>query len=272
MSELPHEDPVAHASTRIASYVSVAAMAAQAVAQVTAARAAQRAAADERAAGALRAEHRAAYSQARLGWASVLDPKLRGRADVAGAGTAWAHAQAWRPDPEAERASHLAEERLRELRPDVMDRYDRLRNQGSDPVEAMRRVAPFFDRPPARPGQAAPERAVLDQAGSGRGSADSETGAARGGAAAGAEQAAAAGQERPQLPAQVVRSGSQDGAAQTVVAVTARTAAELAADGYPTPLHSVTAGAARAAAAGQSSGAADLARTAREQAATTRSR
>ena len=86
MSEQPHEDPVAHASTKITSYVSVAAMAAEAIAQVAAARAREKAAADERAAGALRAERHGAYGQARLGWSPVLDPKLRERTSVLDAG------------------------------------------------------------------------------------------------------------------------------------------------------------------------------------------
>ncbi len=161
MSEQPHEDPVAHASTKITSYVSLAAMAAEAVAQVAAARARERATVDERAAAALRADRRTAYASARLGWAPILDPRLRGRAGVEEAGAAWARAQPWRPHPEAERAAQLAEERLRELRPDVMDRYDRLRADGASPVDAMRRVAPSFDAPPARPGQPAPDRAQL---------------------------------------------------------------------------------------------------------------
>src|SRR5450759_5831200 len=75
----------------------------------------------------------------------------------------WAKAQAWRPDPAAERASELAEDRLRRLLPDVMERYDRLRAEGADPVEAMRRVAPGFDGPPARTGQPGPARAALTE-------------------------------------------------------------------------------------------------------------
>ncbi len=153
MSEHQHEDPVAHASTKITSYVSVAAMAAEAIAQVAAVRARERAAVDEQAARALRAEGHAAYGQARLGWGQILDPRLRERTGVVDAGTVWARAQAWRPDPEAERATELAEQRLRELRPQVMERYDRLRAEGSDPVEAMRRVAPLFDQPRPVPGK-----------------------------------------------------------------------------------------------------------------------
>ena len=53
------------------------------------------------------------------------------------------------------------EDRLRTLRPDVMERYDRLRAEGTDPIEAMRRVADAFDAPTVRTGQPAPVRAAL---------------------------------------------------------------------------------------------------------------
>ncbi len=155
------EDPVGHAAATLTSYVSIAAMAAEALAQVAGSRARERAATDQQAAAASRAQRHAAHGQARLTWATVLDPTTRFQASAAQTGAAWAHAQAWHPDPEAARAAALAEQRLRELRPDAMDRYDRLRQGGADPVDAMRRVAPLFDQPPARPGEAAPDRAAL---------------------------------------------------------------------------------------------------------------
>jgi hypothetical protein len=61
----------------------------------------------------------------------------------------------WRKVGGTSIASDRALQRLRELRPDVMDRYDRLTADGVDPIEAMRRVAPFMDRPPARAGEQA---------------------------------------------------------------------------------------------------------------------
>lgn len=168
------EDPVAHAGAKVASYVSVTAAAAQSIAQLRARQAQERAATDDRAARQARAEHTAAYSQARLGWSPILDDKARARTTVVDAGSAWARAQGWRPDPEAELASTLAEDRLRQLRPDVMDRYDRLRADGLEPVEAMTRVAPLFDRPAAHPGQPAPDRAALDAESAGYRAADAE--------------------------------------------------------------------------------------------------
>ena len=257
MSEHQHEDPVTHASTKITSYVSVVAMAAEAIAQVAALRARERAAADERAARALRAEHHAAYGQARLGWAQVLDPRLREQAGVVDAGTVWARAQAWRPDPEAERATELAEQRLRELRPEVMQRYDRLRAEGSEAVEAMRRVAPLFDQPPARTGQAAPARSALAEADTARRAADAGLAVYRGEGAgvddpatAGVDQSTqAAGQASPHAGEDAKAAGGLRGTAPRSTA--ARTPAVIAAEGYPRPINAGSVTAAKAAAAGR---------------------
>jgi len=148
------EDPVGQASSKVVQYVSLATMAAEAIAQVRQQRAAAAATTDARAAAALRAEYGAALGAARTQWAPVLDRRLRDQTSVADAGLAWAATQAWLDtDPEAGIASIRAEERLRVLRPDVMSRDDRLTTDGVEPVEAMRRVAPFLDRPPARPGE-----------------------------------------------------------------------------------------------------------------------
>ena len=160
------EDPVGHASSKIVQYVSLATLAAETLAQVRQQRAAAAAATDSRVAAALRAEHTSARTAARLRWQPVLNSqRSRGGPPVslADAGVAWAAAQAWRElDPEAQLASDRALHRMRELRPDVMRRYDRLTGDGLDPVEAMRRVAPFFDRPAAREGHQAARPALAE--------------------------------------------------------------------------------------------------------------
>src|SRR5664280_2693427 len=81
-----NDDPVAAAGGKVASYLSLATVAAEAIAQLAAARARERAVTDERTAAALRAQRQAAYSQARLGWAPILGPKLRERTGVEDAG------------------------------------------------------------------------------------------------------------------------------------------------------------------------------------------
>ncbi|MDX6256634.1 MAG: hypothetical protein QOJ11_2968 [Frankiales bacterium] len=87
----------------------------------------------------------------------------RDKLDVAQTLTAWAAAQAWREtDPDAERASDLAEDRLHDLRPAAITRYDDLRAEGFDPVTAMRQVVPLLETNP-RVGKAAPVRAALSQ-------------------------------------------------------------------------------------------------------------
>ena len=143
----PSEDVTGQAGNKVVQWASIATMAAEAMAQVAASRAQQKAVADERAASEARASHAAAHGQARATWAPMLDDRTRGGLNLQQTGAVWATAQGWRPEPEAERASALAEDRLRTLRPDVMERYDRLRATGASPVEAMTRVAPYFDRP-----------------------------------------------------------------------------------------------------------------------------
>jgi len=145
------EDPAAHAGNKIVQYVSLATMAAEALAQRAQQRAAAAAATDERATAALRAQQTGQRNTARLQWQSALDPRRAAHASLGEAGLAWAASQSWREvDPEAALASDRALERLRELRPDVMARFDRLTGDGLDQVEAMRRVALFLDRPAAR--------------------------------------------------------------------------------------------------------------------------
>ena len=147
----PAEDPVGHASSKIVQYVSLATMAAEALAQRSQQRAAAAAATDQKATAALRAQQTGARNAARLQWQPVLDPRRGGSLSLGDAGLAWAASQAWRDvDPEAALAGDRALERMRELRPDVMARFDRLTGDGLDQVEAMRRVAPFLDRPAAR--------------------------------------------------------------------------------------------------------------------------
>jgi len=145
------EDPVGHASSKIVQYVSLATMAAEAFAQRSQQRAAAAAATEVKATAALRAQQTGARNTARLQWLPVLDPRRGADTSLAVAGLAWAASQAWRDtDPEAALAGGRALGRMRELRPDVMARFDRLTGDGMDQVEAMRRVAPFFDHPAAR--------------------------------------------------------------------------------------------------------------------------
>jgi len=259
----PAEDPVGHASSKIVQYVSLATMAAEALAQRSQQRAAAAAATDQKATAALRAQQTGARNAARLQWQPVLDPRRGGSLSLADAGLAWAASQAWRDvDPEAALAGDRALERMRELRPDVMARFDRLTGDGLDQVEAMRRVASFFDRPATREHGGSAVRRNLTAAGHGAGlqaAADSAT------RTAGDESAQVAGRtavvddagtphldERlaadalaePHLREAAAQSGraaalqsaAEQSAGVVLLVASGRTQPQLAHDGYPEPL------------------------------------
>ena len=234
------EDPVGHASAKIVQYVSLATMAAEAIAQHRQQRKDAAAATDRRVAAALRAQQTSARTAARLQWQPVLHPP--GGGSLADAGLAWAASLPWREsDPEAALAADRALQRMRELRPDVMARFDRLTGQGMDQVEAMRRVAPFLDRPAgrahhgaARPALTSPEPAAAASPDLGLQTAADDDGTAHHD-----ERPDAAGSAGPDLH-QPVAPGDQAAASQRaadiVQAASDRTPPELAADAYPEKL------------------------------------
>jgi hypothetical protein len=251
----PAEDPVGQASSKLVQYVSLATMAAEAIAQRRQQRAAQAASSDQRAAAALRAQQTSAHTAARLQWQPVLDPRRVGSLSVADTGLAWAAAQAWRPaDPEAELATSRAQDRLRELRPDVMCRFDRLTDDGLEPVEAMRRVAPFLDGPPAREHPTTTRSALpvadpsLLAAGAAARAADDELGAHDRAAAVLDDPATELVEERREAlvgasahreqPDTLHGDAGQLRAAATPTSLepSVRTPPEVARDGYPEPL------------------------------------
>ena len=142
-------DPVERFNGNLVGFAGAAYMAVEGVTHVRELRARQRAEHDERAAAAARAQMKAALGRARATWSIILEPHTREAATLKQTGEAWAAAQPWRADtPDAQRASDLAEDRLRVLRPVAMDRYDRLRAEGHNPVDAMWQVTPLMDRPP----------------------------------------------------------------------------------------------------------------------------
>jgi hypothetical protein len=143
------EDPVGHAGQKVVQYTSLATMAAEALAQVRQHQAATTAAQQTRSVAAERVTRTAALTAARPLWQPMLDGRQRERASIAETLRAWEAAQAWAGhDPHAALAGERALDRLRALRPDVLDRVDQLTRDGIQPVEAMRRAAPLFDQPP----------------------------------------------------------------------------------------------------------------------------
>jgi hypothetical protein len=222
------EDPVAHASTKVAQYVSIATLAVEVIAQVRQQRLAVTAAVDEQAVAAARAQRASSLAAARVRWAPVLDDRLRAQTGVVDAGLAWAVAQGWRDvDPEAALASDRALERLRELRPDVMDRYDRLTADGVDPI---------MDRPPARAGEQA-SRPPTDTQSSASRQHDIDTGQylsadGDGGPVSSSRDATSRVTGEPERMHDILVADLP----HLVAGVAARTAPQVATDGFPEPL------------------------------------
>src|SRR6266566_215079 len=109
---------------------------------------------DDRARRALQAQVRAEQQAGRAGWAPALDPAWLREATLLQVAGAWSAAVPYSDravpwyEPAAATAMRKCEERLRDLHPYGMARYDRLRADGLGPAEAMQQAAPFFARPP----------------------------------------------------------------------------------------------------------------------------
>jgi hypothetical protein len=197
-------DALSFSSQRAAQLGSLVTAGAAVEAQRRARAAAARAARDERAVSALRDQERAAWQQARAGWAPTHDARWLAQADLLQAARVWSAAAAYADaDPAAASAERKCEERLRALHPYAMARYDRLRSEGAGAFDAMRQALPLFARGPhARPGDPATQHRALEFYAASR---DSD----------------AVGQER--LVADMARVHAADD----------RTAAQLAAESFP---------------------------------------
>jgi hypothetical protein len=161
----PLEEALSQASQRVAQFASLVGAMTQVVWQRRALHNARQAARDdERAARIINEQERLIQRQARLSWAPAHDPQWLAHADLLQTGRAWASAASYADtDPAAASAMRKCEERLRKLHPYAMARYDRLRGDGTNPLDAMRETAPLFGRSPhARPSDPAPFRHALD--------------------------------------------------------------------------------------------------------------
>jgi len=125
---------------------------------------------DERARRVLTTQMRADHEAARAGWAPALDPDWLRQADLFQAARTWGAAMPYADrsvpwyEPTAATAMRRSEERLRDLHPHAMARYDRLRADGMAPAEAMREAAPFFAGAPRAYDAPYTPRPVLDAA------------------------------------------------------------------------------------------------------------
>jgi hypothetical protein len=160
----PFSDALGRTSQRAASLTTLSTALIREFIQYRARRDAERAAADQAAADqAARAEHEARRRVQRT-WSAAHHPAFASRADLFTAARAWGAAMPYAPaDPSAAAALRASEDRLRALHPYAMSHYDRLRDQGASPFQAMREALPLFARhPDPRPGQPAPARHPLD--------------------------------------------------------------------------------------------------------------
>ncbi len=156
----PLGEALSHSSQRVTQLTSLLAAAAEVAVRLKAAQASRQAAQDERARRVLDEQEHTARAQARARWAPAHDARWLAQADLLQAAGTWGAAAPWAgTDPAAASAMRKSEERLRTLHPFAMARYDRLRSQGTSPLNAMREAAPLFGlHPQARP---APSRSPL---------------------------------------------------------------------------------------------------------------
>ena len=156
-----HPDPfgeaLSHSSQKAAQFISMVAAAAEIAARRKAIRAAREAARTEQQRRTLQEQERAARATARAGWAPAHDARWLAQADLLQVGRVWGAAAPYADtDSEAASALRKAENRLRSLHPYAMARYDRLRVEGTGPLEAMGEAMYLFTREPhARPGDPA---------------------------------------------------------------------------------------------------------------------
>ncbi|MDP9416757.1 MAG: hypothetical protein M3P48_02760 [Actinomycetota bacterium] len=143
-----HDDPNSEGTARVLQMAAMAASVTEALVRLSAQRTVERQHADERAASAARAQRQADHVAAQVAWTPASDPEWLREAGALDVGRAWSAAVPWAlTDPAAAAAQGACEERLRDLHPDAMRRYDWLRQDGADPRTAMRDVAPLFAQP-----------------------------------------------------------------------------------------------------------------------------
>lgn len=265
-----HDDPNSEGTARAMQMVAMAASVTEALARLKTQRIAERQGADQLVAVAGRAQRLADHAAAGMAWTPVGDPEWLSKASTLDIGRGWGAAVPWAPtDPRAATAQAACEERLRELHPDAMRRYDWLRQDGVQPQAAMRRVAPLFaEGPDPRAWPSGPAAAPTALSGGVDGLVVAERGRA-----GDARKAAATDLATPDRPATttvneatagsraaVAHMNSADAATQRAADVS-RTPAGVASEGYPLGVNHAATSAARRAAEGPAASTHTAART-----------
>ncbi|MFC5187191.1 hypothetical protein [Actinomadura harenae] len=169
MSENHHPDPFAEALTlsgqRMVQLITVTAALKQGHDALTRRMNKARQARDDAAVRREDTALRAMRDEARARWAPAHDREWLQQADLYETGRSWAAANPYIDSlTSARSAADKCEARLRELHPYAMQRYDELRAEGRERLEAMRESAPFFTRAPhSRPGDPPIPRAALSE-------------------------------------------------------------------------------------------------------------
>ncbi len=163
----PFQDALGHGIQRAVQVASCAVTAAQVYLYQHRSQAMAAAERDEGARRRLAAQMRADREAARAGWASAVNSDWLQSADLFQVARAWGAAMPYADrsmpwyEPTASTAMRQSEERLRDLHPYAMGRYDRLRTDGMGPAEAMRETAPLFANAPRAYDRPYVPRAVL---------------------------------------------------------------------------------------------------------------
>jgi hypothetical protein len=150
----PFQDAIGNGVQRAVQVTSCAVTAAQVYLHQQRVQALATAERDERARRALAGQMRADREAARASWAPAVSPDWLRSADLLQTARVWAAAMPYADrsvpwyEPTATIAMRKCEERLRELHPYAMARYDRLREESNGPADAMRDAAPFFANAP----------------------------------------------------------------------------------------------------------------------------
>jgi hypothetical protein len=150
----PFQDAIGNGVQRAVQVTSCAVTGAQVYLHQQRAQAMATAERDERARRALTAQMRADREAARAAWAPALSTDWLRAADLLQTARIWGAAMPYADrsvpwyEPAAATAMRKCEERLHELHQYAMARYDRLRQDGNAPADAMRDAAPFFANAP----------------------------------------------------------------------------------------------------------------------------
>ncbi len=150
----PFQDAIGHGLQRAIQVTSCAVTAAQVYAYQHRTQAMAVAERDERTRRALATQMRADRDAARATWAPAVNPDWLRNADLLQTARTWAAAMPYADrsvpwyEPTAATAMRRCEDRLRDLHPYAMARYDRLREDDAAPADAMRDAAPLFANAP----------------------------------------------------------------------------------------------------------------------------